>query len=238
MSDQQPRHSGAIALVAERAATRIPVVDQSGTNSPLFRFRRFMSRVLETRLVGTGLVVLGIVVFCAVFADVLSPYNANEIDYLALTAPPSSEHLLGTDDLGRDVLSRMIYGSRVSLQVGIIAVGIAVSIGVSLGLVAGYAGGRVDDVVMRIVDALQAFPGLILALGIAAALGPGIRNAMIAIGIVAAPAIARLTRAQALSVREREFVAAAQVIGATPFNIVTRHIWPNVTAPSSSRGRC
>jgi peptide/nickel transport system permease protein len=181
--------------------------------------------------VGTGLGILGLVVFCAIFADVLAPYNPNEQDYLALTEPPSSTHWLGTDDLGRDVLSRIIYGTRVSLQVGVIAVGIAVTIGVTLGLLAGYAGGLVEDVVMRFVDALQAFPGLILALGITAALGPGIGNAMIAIGIVAAPAIARLTRAQTLAIREREFVQAARVIGASPLNIVSRHIWPNVTAP-------
>jgi peptide/nickel transport system permease protein len=231
MTEQQARNSGAIALVAERAATRIPVVDQSGTSSPLNRFRKFAARVLETRLVGTGLGILGLVVFCAIFADVLAPYNPNEQDYTALTEAPSAAHLLGTDDLGRDVLSRIIYGSRVSLQVGVIAVGIAVSIGVSLGLLAGYAGGFVEDVVMRLVDALQAFPGLILALGITAALGPGIGNAMIAIGIVAAPAIARLTRAQTLAIREREFVAAALVLGQSPLSIVTKHIWPNVTAP-------
>jgi peptide/nickel transport system permease protein len=231
MTDQQPRHSGAIALVADRARARIPDVDQGGTASLIYRGRRLLSRVLETRLVGTGLAVLGLVLFCAIFADVLAPYKPNEQDYLALTEPPSAAHPLGTDDLGRDVLSRIIYGTRVSLQVGVIAVGIAVTVGVSLGLLAGYAGGLVEDVVMRFIDALQAFPGLILALGITAALGPGIGNAMIAIGIVAAPAIARLTRAQTLAIREREFVAAARVIGASPFKIVTRHIWPNVTAP-------
>jgi peptide/nickel transport system permease protein len=230
MTENQARQSGAIALVAERA-TRIPGGDQSGTASPVYRFRKFMNRVLETRLVGTGLGILGLVVFCAIFADILAPYNPNEQDYLALTEAPSSAHWLGTDDLGRDILSRMIYGTRVSLQVGVIAVGIAVTIGVSLGLLAGYAGGFVEDVVMRFVDALQAFPGLILALGITAALGPGIGNAMIAIGIVAAPAISRLTRAQTLAIREREFVQAARVLGASPFTIVTRHIWPNVTAP-------
>jgi peptide/nickel transport system permease protein len=231
MTDQRSRQSGAIALVAERASARIPDRDQGGTASALYRSRRFLARVLETRLVGTGLLILGLVVFCAIFAGVLAPYNPNEQDYLALTEPPSSAHWLGTDDLGRDVLSRIIYGTRVSLQVGVIAVGIAVTIGVSLGLLAGYAGGLTEDVVMRFVDALQAFPGLILALGITAALGPGIGNAMIAIGIVAAPAIARLTRAQTLAIREREFVAAARVLGASPFTIVTRHIWPNVTAP-------
>jgi peptide/nickel transport system permease protein len=192
---------------------------------------RFLRDLLETRLVGTGLTISAIVVLCAVMADVLAPYDPNAQDYLALTEPPSATHLLGTDDLGRDVLSRIVYGARVSLQVGIIAVGIAVTLGVTLGLLAGYVGGRLDDVVMRFVDAVQAFPGLILALGITAALGPSIGNAMIAIGFVSIPAIARLTRGQALSIREREFVAAARVIGAPPLSIMVRHIWPNVTAP-------
>ena len=231
MTEQPPRGSGSIALVAERARAQVADVDRGGAASALHRGRRLFNRVLETRLVGTGLWILGIVLFCAIFADLIAPYNPNAQDYLAITEPPSAEHLLGTDDLGRDVLSRIIYGSRVSIEVGVIAVGIAVTLGVALGLSAGYSRGLSDDVISRIVDALQAFPGLVLALGIAAALGPGIGNAMIAIGIVATPAIARLTRAQTLSVREREFVSAAQVIGATPWIIVTRHIWPNVTAP-------
>jgi peptide/nickel transport system permease protein len=192
---------------------------------------RFLRQLLETRLVGTGLTISAIVMLCALLADVIAPYDPNAQDYLALTEAPTSAHLLGTDDLGRDVLARIIYGARVSLQVGVIAVGIAVSLGVTLGLLAGYLGGLVDDVVMRFVDAIQAFPGLILALGITAALGPSIGNAMIAIGIVATPAIARLTRGQTLSLREREFVSAARVIGATPLTIMARHIWPNVTAP-------
>ncbi len=187
--------------------------------------------VLETRLVGTGLWVLGLVLASALLANVIAPYDPIEQDYLALTEAPSVAHPLGTDDLGRDVLSRIIFGTRVSLQVGVIAVGIAVSIGVTLGLLSGYLGGIVDDVIMRFVDAVQAFPGLILALGITAALGPGIGNAMIAIGFVSIPAMARLTRGSTLSVRERDFVAAARVIGNTPGAIMRRHIWPNVTAP-------
>ena len=195
------------------------------------RFLIFAREVLRTRLVGTGLAVSAIVIFCAIFADVISPYDPNLQDYTAFTAPPSAEHLLGTDDLGRDVLSRIIHGTRVSLQVGIIAVGIAVTLGVTLGLVSGYSGGWVDDVIMRLIDAVQAFPGLILALAITAALGPGIGNAMIAIGFVSTPGFARLTRGQTLSVRERDFVAAARVLGISPLRIMFRHIWPNVTAP-------
>src|SRR3954447_22684785 len=145
MTDQPPRPGSAVALVAERARVQATDVDAGGAASLLHRGRRFFSRVLETRLVGTGLWILAIVVFCAIFADVLAPYNPNDQDYLALTEAPSGAHLLGTDDLGRDVLSRIIYGSRVSLEVGIIAVGIAVALGVSLGLLAGYAGGLSED---------------------------------------------------------------------------------------------
>jgi peptide/nickel transport system permease protein len=239
MANEAPRAGGAVAVVAERAGPRRTYADEDGNASRrlLTRGRRFMSNVLETRLVGTGLWILAIVVFCALFADLVAPHDPSEQDYLAITEAPSAAHLLGTDDLGRDILSRIIYGSRVSLQVGVIAVGIALLLGVALGLIAGYVGGKTDDVTMRIMDAVQAFPGLILALGITAALGPRfptmppIWHAMIAIGIVGTPAIARLTRAQALTIREREFVHAARVIGASPVKIVSRHIWPNVTAP-------
>lgn len=194
------------------------------------RWRTFQ-RVLDARLAGAGLAILAIVIFCALFAPLISPYDPNDQDYFALAQSPSAQHLLGTDDLGRDVLSRIIYGSRVSLEVGIIAVGIAVSIGVTLGLLAGFTGGAADNVIMRFVDAVQAFPALILALAITAALGPGIGNAMIAIGFVSMTTIARLTRGQTLSEREREYVAAARVIGVPPLSIMARHIWPNVTAP-------
>lgn len=195
------------------------------------RALQLFRRVLATRLAGVGLAILGLVCICALGAPLLAPYNPNDQDYLAFTQGPSVAHWLGTDDLGRDVLSRLIYGSRVSLQVGIIAVGIALGVGVSLGLLAGYIGGFTDTLITRFTDAVQAFPGLILALAITAALGPGIGNAMIAIGFVSTPAIARLTRGQALAVREREFVEAARVLGTPPLQIMARHIWPNVTAP-------
>jgi len=232
-SNAPPQSGGSVAVAAERVGQRRPIVvdEGGGSRRALSQGRRFLSNVLDTRLVGTGLWILGLVLFCALFADIIAPYPPNEQDYLAITEAPSSAHWLGTDDLGRDILSRIIYGSRISLLVGVIAVGIALALGVSLGLVAGYTGGTSDDVIMRIVDAVQAFPGLILALGITAALGPGIEKVMIAIGIVSMPAIARLTRAQALSIREREFVHAARVLGASPLKIISRHIWPNVTAP-------
>jgi peptide/nickel transport system permease protein len=199
--------------------------------APVARNAVFLRRLLETRLVGTGLAITLVVLIFALAAPVLAPYDPNEQDYLAITEPPSAAHLLGTDDIGRDVLSRIIYGSRVSLEVGLVAVGLAVGVGVTVGLFAGYVGGLADDVIMRIVDAVQAFPNLILALAITAALGPSIANAMLAIGFVAAPGMARLARGQTLSIRERDFVAAARVCGASPISIMRQHVWPNITAP-------
>jgi peptide/nickel transport system permease protein len=199
--------------------------------APVTRNAVFLRRLLETRLVGTGLAITLVVLIFALAAPVLAPYDPNEQDYLAITEPPSAAHLLGTDDIGRDVLSRIIYGSRVSLEVGLVAVALAVGVGVTVGLFAGYVGGLADDVIMRIVDAVQAFPSLILALAITAALGPSIANAMLAIGFVAAPGMARLARGQTLSIRERDFVAAARVCGASPISIMRQHVWPNITAP-------
>lgn len=208
-------------------------LDKSVDSWSLTGGRRFptLRRLRQTRLVNFGLVILGIVVLCAIFAPVISPYDPLKQDYLAIAQAPSSAHWLGTDDLGRDVLSRIIYGSRVSLQVGAISVVIAVVFGAVLGLLSGYVGGVVDEVIMRFVDSVQAFPGLILALGLTAALGPSIRNVMIAIGFISSPTIARLARAQTLSIRESEYVAAARVSGASASRIISRHIWPNATSP-------
>jgi peptide/nickel transport system permease protein len=196
----------------------------------------FVRRVMETRLVLPAAVVLALVVFSALAAGIVAPHPPNFQNYTAIAQSPSLSHPLGTDDIGRDVLSRIIYGSRISLQVGVIAVGIALTLGVTLGLVSGYIGGVVDEVVMRFVDAVQAFPALVLALAITAALGPRVTNAMIAIGFVSMPAIARLTRGQTLMVREMEYVTAANVIGASPVRIMARHIFPNITAPLIVQG--
>jgi peptide/nickel transport system permease protein len=170
-------------------------------------------------------------VICAVLAPVISPYEPNRQRLLEALQGPSAEHLLGTDENGRDVLSRILYGTRISLAAGIFSVSIALFFGVLMGLVSGYFGGKIDDVIMRMMDALLAFPTLVLALAITAALGPGLRNAMIAIGIVFMPIFARLTRGQVLSVREREFVEAARTLGAGHGRIMLLHILPNVTAP-------
>ena len=178
-------------------------------------------------IVGGGLVTF--LILMALTAPWISPYDPIAVDVQQALEPPGGAHWLGTDDLGRDVLSRVIWGSRISLSVGVIAVGIGFILGVSIGLAAGYLGGMFDLIAMRGIDALLAFPALILAISITAALGPQIQNAMIAIGIVAVPLYARLTRGQVLSVREREYVTAARTIGAPPLRIVLRHVFPNVT---------
>src|SRR5438876_220805 len=174
-----------------------------------------------------GLIVIAWLL-AALFAPFVAPYDPIKVNVVDSLQPPNPQHWLGTDDLGRDVLSRVIWGSRVSLSVGLISVSIGLLVGTSVGLAAGYLGGKFDLFVMRGIDALLAFPALILAIGITSALGPQIQNAMIAIGIVAIPAYARLTRGQVLAVRAREFIVAARTIGCSPLRIVMRHIFPNV----------
>jgi peptide/nickel transport system permease protein len=179
------------------------------------------------RMIVGGLIILAWVV-AAMFAPWVAPYDPTKVNVIDSLQPPNPQHWLGTDDLGRDVLSRVIWGSRVSLSVGFISVSIGLFVGTSLGLTAGYLGGKFDLFIMRGIDALLAFPALILAIGITSALGPQIQNAMIAIGIVAIPAYARLTRGQVLAIRARDFIVAARTIGASPLRIVLRHIFPNV----------
>jgi peptide/nickel transport system permease protein len=162
------------------------------------------------------------------FAPPYDPIAVNPSDSLQA---PSAAHWLGTDDLGRDVFSRVLRGSRISLSVGVISVIIGLVVGVTVGLLAGYLGGVVDLLLMRVIDALLAFPALLLAISITAALGPQIQNAMIAIGVVAIPIYARLTRGQVLSLREREYVTAARAMGAPPLRLVLRHILPNIANP-------
>jgi peptide/nickel transport system permease protein len=190
-----------------------------------------LRRFLKVRMAWFGLLVLIALIFLALTAGLISPYDPSFQDLLSVLQPPSAKHLLGTDDLGRDVLSRVIYGSRVSLQVGLISIGVALLGGVTIGLIAGYWGGTVDNVLMRVMDAILAFPSLLLALAITAARGGGIGNAMIAIGIVYTPLFARLVRGQALTIRELDYVTAARTLGAGPSRMMFKHIWPNATAP-------
>ncbi len=194
------------------------------------RFPAFLFRLIRIRGSFFGLGVLTLVMLLAVTATLVAPYNPNKT-VGAILQTPGIHNWLGTDHLGRDELSRLLYGSQVAVPAGAVSVGLAVALGVMIGLMAGYWGGWVDDVLMRVVDALWAFPTLVLALAIAASLGPGLSNAMVAIGIVFTPAFARLVRGQALSVREREFAIAARALGAGPLRMMLCHIWPNVLGP-------
>ena len=190
------------------------------------RLGYFLRRNPRVLLGGVVVVLLALV---ALFAPLIVPYDPIDVNPADSLEGPSLQHWLGTDDLGRDVLSRVIMGSRVSLSVGLISVSIGLIVGVSVGLAAGYVGGPVDLLAMRVIDALLAFPALLLAISITAALGTQIWTAMIAIGVVAIPAYTRLTRAQVLSLREREFVTATRAIGASSWRIVLRHILPNIS---------
>jgi peptide/nickel transport system permease protein len=178
-----------------------------------------------------GAVILLITVFLAVFGPSILTYDPNTMDFNARFAPPSVEHIFGTDDFGRDTFTRIAYGARVSLQVGIIAVGLAATVGTLLGMIAGYGSRLLDEVIMRAMDVLYAFPAILLAIAILAALGKGVGNAMIAIGIVYIPIFARIARGAVLSVKNEEFILAARTLGANDNRILFRHILPNILSP-------
>lgn len=177
------------------------------------------------------MVVLTVLACCALFPYALAPYHPDAQDVGNILGAPSSAHWLGTDDLGRDVLSRLIVGTRTSLAASFIAVAVALLIGLPIGIVAGYFGGWVDAVFMRVVDAVLCFPPLILALGVAAVAGPGLVNSMAAVGLVLSPSLARLIRAQVLAVKERPYIEVARSFSCSPFRIVVRHILPNAMQP-------
>lgn len=193
--------------------------------------QRGLRRMLRRPMPVVGLAVVLMFVVVAVAAPWIAPYDPARTDFTALRQPPSDAYPLGTDEIGRDLLSRVVYGARASLQAGVISVLIAMLLGVPLGLVAGYYGGVLDELIGRVTDALLAFPFLILAVALAAALGPSLTNAMIAIGIASAPTFVRLTRGQVLAVRAEDYVQAAVALGARDLRLLTRHVLPNAFAP-------
>ncbi|MEW8956149.1 ABC transporter permease [Clostridium sp.] len=180
-----------------------------------------------------GLAILTILILLAVFADFIADYDTVVIkqNLPERLQGPSAEHILGTDEFGRDIFARLIHGARVSLRVGIIAVGIAIAIGGTLGAIAGYYGGVLDNVIMRIMDVFLAVPSILLSISIVSALGPDLINLMISIGISSVPSYARIVRASVLSIRDQEFVEAAKAIGANDTRIIMKHIIPNALAP-------
>jgi len=189
-----------------------------------YRFKR-------NRLALAGMVALAVFITTASLAPVISPYDPLKMTLEDNLAPPSQGHVLGTDELGRDILSRIIYGAQISLIIGLVSVGVAFAIGVPLGAVAAYKGGWSDSMAMRLMDILLSFPPILLAIVVIAALGPGLFNAMIAVGISLIPIYARLTRGMVLHFKEQEFVEAAKMVGASDIRILFRHIMPNCIAP-------
>lgn len=178
-----------------------------------------------------GAVVVAIFLIISVGAPLIAPYSIDQANFSLARQGPSAEHLLGTDELGRDLLSRLLYGARLSLTVGLIAVGIGVIVGAPLGLVAGYVGGRTDQFLMRLMDVMLAFPSILLAILMVAAFGPSLNNAMIAIGVVSIPVYARLMRGSTLAIKEELFISASRAIGVPNWRILLYHLVPNTIAP-------
>jgi peptide/nickel transport system permease protein len=190
--------------------------------------RRAWRRLKQRKGAMVGLAIVALVIVLAIFAPVVAPYDPAQQSWTAVRKPPSAAYWFGTDEVGRDLLSRIIYGARASLSAGVISVAIAIAIGVPLGLLAGYMGGFIDGLISRFTDAMLACPFLILAIALAAFLGPSLTNAMIAIGVTATPLFVRLTRGQVLSVKAEDYVEAARAIGNPHWRIAFRHILPNV----------
>ncbi|MEZ4520468.1 MAG: ABC transporter permease [Thermomicrobiales bacterium] len=188
-------------------------------------------RMIANRMAMIGAVIIGIILFLAIFAPLITPHGYADQDYTAISRFPSAEYPFGTDLVGRDMLSRIIYGARISMLVGVGAQIIVFFIGVPIGALSGYAGGRVDTLLMRFVDVMYAFPQLLFVILIMSALGAGLRNIFIAIGITGWVTVARLTRAEFMSMRERDYVLAAKASGTRPWRMITRHMLPNALTP-------
>ena len=193
--------------------------------------REFWARLWRNKLAMSGLILVAGLFIVSILAHWLAPYDPGLIDLKEVLMPPSAKHWLGTDPLGRDVLSRIIFGSRVSLKVGLVAVGLATLIGIVVGATAGYYGGWVDLVLMRFVDLMLCFPSFFLILAVIALLEPSIWNIMVVIGVTGWMGVARLVRAEFLSLKEREFVTAARALGASDVRLIMRHLLPNALAP-------
>jgi ABC-type dipeptide/oligopeptide/nickel transport system permease subunit len=198
--------------------------------------RTGLLRLTKNRLAQLGFVILSIVIVVALFAPLLASQHPNEAgiyqaDPRNNKQAPSMEHLMGTDDLGRDLLSLVMYGARISLLVGFFAVGFAILFGTSLGAIAGFFGGRIDNIIMRTMDIMLAFPTILLAMVIVVGIGPGLFNAMIAVGIVSIPTYARITRATVLGESNKEYVQSAKALGASRLQILWQHVLPNSLSP-------
>jgi peptide/nickel transport system permease protein len=204
------------------------ILETETTEAP---WQRAVRQLAQRRMAIAGLAVVLFFIAVAILAPLISPYNPVATSWSAVRKPPSLLHLFGTDEIGRDVLARVIWGSRASLMAGLVSVSLALAAGVPIGLVAGYLGGVVDGTLMRMIDAMLAIPFLILAIALAAFLGPSLLNAMIAIGVSQTPIFARLTRGQVLTVKHEDYIEAARAVGNPHHRIVLRHILPNIVPP-------
>jgi peptide/nickel transport system permease protein len=215
---------------ARSASGSLVLADESGRRQTSL-WGDAARRLRHDKAAIAGLAIIVLLVLVAIFASVIAPHSPTDQSFINKFKPPSSEYLLGTDEFGRDNLTRIIYGSRVALRVGLVPVAFAFVLGIAAGLAAGYYGGTIDQILMRLTDILLAFPWLLLAIGIVAILGPGINNVIIAVGIIYIPAFTRIVRASVLSIKEKEYVEAARAIGQPDLQIMTKHILSNAWAP-------
>ncbi len=186
-------------------------------------------RILKSKSALAGFVIITLDLILAIFAPFIATHSYDEMDFMYVLAKPGEGgHIFGTDDYGRDIFSRLVYGARVSLMVGVVAVGIGALIGTVLGILSGYFGGFLDSLIMRFMDALLSFPYVLLAIAMMAVLGPGLFNAMIAIGVVMVPSFARVVRSAVLNVKNEDFVIASKVLGASNLRVIFHHIFPNI----------
>ena len=216
---------------AASALSQAGVPGLTRVTRPQSQWRIVWRQLRRNRAAMVGAVLIACEILIALAAPWIAPYDPYDQNPRAALDAPSREHLFGTDDTGRDLLSRVIYGTRISLRVGLIAVGIGGGIGITLGILAGYRGGLIDNLIMRTTDLLLAFPGILLALAVIAILGPGLSNVMIAVGVSAIPSYTRVARAATLALRDREFVVGARAAGCTDGRIALRYILPNVLPP-------
>jgi len=202
--------------------------NRSSSGNPWYEAWR---RLRKSPIGMAGLTIIIFLIIIAIFAPYIAPHDPVNQNIMARYKAPSAKHWLGTDEMGRDILSRIIYGSRISLKVGIISVSLAMVFGVGLGLIAGFYGGVIDMLVMRFMDIMLAFPAILLAIGIVAILGPRLENAMMAIAVINIPRFARIVRSSVISLKESEYIKAAKALGANDFRILMNHILPNAMAP-------
>lgn len=217
-----------MALASSKSRQLKTVQSNSGE---LHRYAEFVRRLARNKAAVVGAVTIVLLISLALAAPWITPYPPNDQSFTAYLVAPSSSHLFGTDQLGRDTFSRVVFGSRISLRIGLIAVSIAVVFGLTFGMIAGYYGGKIDSVLMRCMDVMLAFPDILLALAIVAVLGPALTTVMIAVGIASIPHFTRVVRATVLSAKESEYIDAARVVGCSTPRIIVRHLLPNTFAP-------